>query len=68
MWIRTSRGIILNSDLIEVIKYNDDTDTTRAYVQGDENAFYILAEGDITERIANALSRNANYVEVINRG
>ena len=67
MWIRTQRNILLNSDFIEFMMYNADTDTTQAYVHGGAS-FVTLSSGDITERIATALSRNTNYIEVKNCG
>lgn len=59
MWIRNKRGDLLNADYMETIAYHDGY--TRAWYNGD---YQILAEGDVRERIADALRRGDNYLEV----
>lgn len=59
MWIKNRRGDLVNADYLESITEHD------GYTRGWYNEDYtILANGDVREKIADAIRRGDNYVEV----
>lgn len=61
MWIKTTKGALVNADLAETIEYNPDHDATIAWI-GDTCC--MLSEGDSTPTIATAIMTNKTFVGV----
>lgn len=59
MWIKNRRGDLVNADYLESITEHE------GYTRGWHNDDYtILANNDVREKIADAIRRGDNFVEV----
>lgn len=62
MWIKTEDGVLVNTHRLECIYYNKEENETRG-VLGDN--WFVLAEGDITRIIQDAIVKGCRYVGVV---
>ena len=61
MWIKTTSGALLNAELAETIVYDEEDNTTKAYI-GDASCE--IAEGDVVPLITSAIIKNLHFVGV----
>ena len=61
MWIKTTKGALVNADLAETIEYDSDHNVTQAWI-GDRNC--VLADGNQIPTIATAIMNNKTFVGV----